>query len=422
MESFKLLMEEDDWDKEDPDSYWDKEDDEIDGLDATIIKKYGEGSLDKLRKKKAEIEAGFGNQIQHGIQVVLGSPHVIMDNLETTSNQEVDSNLKKSNIEAVNGGSSSPSQNTITEEDAEVTSLVNGKELGFHGGNHNDMAGSSKGSGHANEGGGNTTNPNVAADGIKESWSSILGRHVVSKKNLPFYAPTIVEGKPIVHVKSNQFTHLQHRFENLIIGGFVGKKLPFGFVRETLTRTWKLKNNFIMKAYGETMFSFQFRSEEDRKAVLEMGSLHIASQLFILRPWKLFIEAEFNDLKTIPIWVVMKKFPIELWDDEVDTRCTYPDHATVVHDEKRTFKIPFEYNWKPQRCTSCDVFGHNVSNCPKTKMMKKKKAGDKVWVQTSAMISIDVEEYEMGADKKEETINEEASNPADGDNKQCNEK
>ncbi|KAF5195747.1 hypothetical protein FRX31_014667, partial [Thalictrum thalictroides] len=219
----------------DPDSYWDKEEDEIDGLEAAIIKKYGEGSLEKLRKRKAEIEAGVGNQIQHGIQAVLGSPYVIMDNLEATSNLEVDPNLKKSNIEAVNGGSSSPSQNTITTcmnletdsdlilktkhdwiekdvdcsnkksslevssmqkngdsnvKDAEGTSLVNDKELGFHGGNPNDMAG---GSGHANEGGGNTTNPNVAADGIKESWSSILGRHAVSKKNLPFYAPTIVE-------------------------------------------------------------------------------------------------------------------------------------------------------------------------------------------------------------------------------------
>ncbi|KAF5195248.1 hypothetical protein FRX31_015166 [Thalictrum thalictroides] len=49
----------------DPDPYWDKEEDEIDGLEDTIIKKSGEGSLEKLRKKKAEIEAGFGNQIQH---------------------------------------------------------------------------------------------------------------------------------------------------------------------------------------------------------------------------------------------------------------------------------------------------------------------------------------------------------------------
>ncbi|KAF5196945.1 hypothetical protein FRX31_013469 [Thalictrum thalictroides] len=148
----------------------------------------------------------------------------------------------------------------------------------------------------------------------KNTWSSILGRQAVSKKNLPYYAPSIVEGKPIVHVNSSQFAHLQERYE--YHRRFVGRKLPFSFIRETLTRTWRLNNNFIMKTYGESIFSFQFSSDEDRKQVLEMGSLHIASQLFILRPWKLFVEAEFNDLKTIPVWVVMKKFPMELWDDE----------------------------------------------------------------------------------------------------------
>ncbi|KAF5192978.1 hypothetical protein FRX31_017436 [Thalictrum thalictroides] len=302
----------------DPGSYWDKEEDEIDGLDAAIIKKYGEDSLEKLRKKKAEIEAGFGNQIQHGIQAGLGSPHVIMDNLETTSNQEVDSNLNKPNIKAVNGGSSSPKEvvdcsnkrsslevssmqknGDSNVKDADVTSLVNGKELGFHGGNPNDMAGSSKGSGHANEGGGNTTNPNVAADEIKESWSSILGRHAVSKKNLPFYAPTIVE--------------------------------------------------------------------------------------------------EFNDLKTIPIWVVMKKFPIELWDDEGFGR-----FASTIGTPMFVDKL--------------------TETMARTSYARKKKSGDKVWVQTRAMISIDVEEDEIGADKKEETIYEAVSNPTDGDNKQCDEK
>ncbi|KAF5194559.1 Rna exonuclease, partial [Thalictrum thalictroides] len=208
---------------------------------------------------------------------------------------------------------------------------VHGKKLGFH----EEQA----------------RNPN---EGTKPSWSSILGRQAVSKKSLPFYAPTIVE------------------------------EIAFWFCRETLTRTWRLKNNFIMKQYGETMYSFKFMSDDDRKQVLEMGSLHIASQLFILRQWKLFVEAEFNDLKTIPVWVVMKRFPMELWDDEgfgrvvstigkplfvdkltesmtrtsyarvcveIDTKCTYPDHATVVLDEQRTFKIPFEYNWKPQKCS-----------------------------------------------------------------------
>ncbi|KAF5175410.1 hypothetical protein FRX31_035002 [Thalictrum thalictroides] len=228
----------------------------------------------------------------------------------------------------------------------------------------------------------------------KTTWSSILGRQAVSKKNMPYYAPSIVEGKPIVHVNSSQFAHLQERYENLIIGG----------------------------------------SDEDRKQVIEIGSLHIASQLFILTPWKLFVEPKFNDLKTISVWVVMKKFPMELWYDagfgrvvstigtplfvdkltetmartsyvrvcvETDTKCTYPDHATVVLDEKRTFKIPFEYNWKPQRCTRCDVFGHSEQNCPKRKLETKKKNGDKVCVQTGAII-VEEDEQVRGHEKQKE--------------------
>ncbi|KAF5206668.1 hypothetical protein FRX31_003744 [Thalictrum thalictroides] len=82
----------------------------------------------------------------------------------------------------------------------------------------------------------------------------------------------------------------------------------------------------LIREYEEDMAACDdveaLQSEEDRKQVLEMGSLHIASQLFILRPWKLSIKAEFSDLKTIPIWVVMKKFPMELWDDEGFGRVT----------------------------------------------------------------------------------------------------
>ncbi|KAF5177666.1 hypothetical protein FRX31_032747, partial [Thalictrum thalictroides] len=183
-------------------------------------------------------------------------------------------------------------------------------------------------------------------------------------------------------------------------------------------------------------------NDDDRKQVLELGSLHIASQLFILRPRKLFVEAEFNDLKTIPIWVVMKRFPMELWDDEgfgrvastigkplfvdkltesmtrtsyarvcveIDTKCTYPKHATVVLDEQLTFNIPFEYNWKPQKRARCDVFGHNDQGCPKKKLEKKENTRDRVWVQTGAKIQGDT-----CVDEKELNNQEEQHRKGDG--------
>ncbi|KAF5184563.1 hypothetical protein FRX31_025850 [Thalictrum thalictroides] len=87
---------------------------------------------------------------------------------------------------------------------------------------------------------------------------------------------------------------------------------------------------------------------------------------------------------------------------EIGTNCTYPEHATVVLDKKRTFKIPFEYNWKPQRCTRCDVFGHSEQNYSKKKLENKKKNGDKVWVQTGAII-VEEDEHVRGHEKQKKS-------------------
>ncbi|KAF5204181.1 Zinc knuckle (CCHC-type) family protein [Thalictrum thalictroides] len=167
-----------------------------------------------------------------------------------------------------------------------------------------------------------------------------------------------------------------------------------------------------MKVYGDKMFTFEFSNEDDRKAVLDIGSFHVASQLFVVRPWKLFVEAETEELKTIPIWVLFKKLPIELWDRkgfsqvgsaigrplfadkptedrsrtsyarlciEVDLKCKYPNHVDVVVDQKKVIRVAVEYNWRPTKCMECEVFGHNDAKCPKKqKVQAEKKAA--IWL------------------------------------------
>lgn len=72
-------------------------------------------------------------------------------------------------------------------------------------------------------------------------------------------------------------------------------------MKEFLKAAWRLKNEFLMKPFGEHMFSFEFVMKEDRLKVLDKGCIYIASQLFIVRPWQFFIEAEVEEMKTILI-------------------------------------------------------------------------------------------------------------------------
>lgn len=103
----------------------------------------------------------------------------------------------------------------------------------------------------------------------------------------------MVNGKPIIHVKSSQFGEVHSMNSKLIIGSFVDRRPEFRVVKDIVTQTWKLTNKFTMKPYGDQSFSFKFPIEEARATILSMESFHIDSQLFVVRP---FAEADLRDL------------------------------------------------------------------------------------------------------------------------------
>lgn len=87
-------------------------------------------------------------------------------------------------------------------------------------------------------------------------------------------------------------------------------------------------------------------------------------------------------MKTIPIWVIFKRLPIELGDEgfsvvgsdigiplftytltsricvEIDTKCKFSNNVTMVVDNTKADNLPVEYNWRPPQCKHCDVSGH----------------------------------------------------------------
>lgn len=125
--------------------------------------------------------------------------------------------------------------------------------------------------------------------------------------------------------------------------------------------TWRLKNDFLMKHYGERIFSFEFATKEDRVKVLEIGCFHIASQLFVVRLWQLLVEEKLEEMKTILFGLYSNVFRqscgtrkdlvlyevrwatpyLQITEErkrmgyarirvEIDTKCKYPNNMTVV--------------------------------------------------------------------------------------------
>ncbi|KAF5177449.1 hypothetical protein FRX31_032968 [Thalictrum thalictroides] len=149
-----------------------------------------------------------------------------------------------------------------------------------------------------------------------KTWACILGRKAVGRETLKFIPPTVEKGKTVTHIASKQLEHVKEKYADLVTACFVGRRPAYNYMKEVCTKAWKLKAGFTMQIHGECIFTFKFENEEDRSNVLEMASFHVASQLCIIRPWKLFLEDEVKEMKTIPIWVILKQFSLELWDNE----------------------------------------------------------------------------------------------------------
>lgn len=237
------------------------------------------------------------------------------------------------------------------------------------------------------------------------SWAGIVRNPNVQQGcgKLSYVPPAMVDGKKVISLSSADFVEKINSCERMLVGSFVGKRLPYMYVKNVLKTLWKPKGEFEMITRGESLLIFKFALDEDRQTALEVGCTYIASRLFIIKPWKPFIEQELTTLKSIPIWVKLYNVPFQFWTTrglstlasylgtpimldaptlaerrldfarvcvDVDLSCDFSSSFEVIVDESKSIQISVDYAWKPTKCGFCGVFVHSVSKC----VMKPKVA------------------------------------------------
>ncbi|MBY3556097.1 DUF4283 domain-containing protein, partial [Modestobacter lapidis] len=131
------------------------------------------------------------------------------------------------------------------------------------------------------------------------------------------------------------------------------------------------------------------------------GSKHVASKPLLLQLWKEGIDFANAEISLLPIWVKFTNVPLTYWsniglnyiassigrpisvDDttakldplpfarmcvEVSADFSFPSSikvAILVDDTIKYASVGVEYQSKPHVCSSCKVFGHSLTKCPK---------------------------------------------------------
>ncbi|KAF6143228.1 hypothetical protein GIB67_039011 [Kingdonia uniflora] len=181
----------------------------------------------------------------------------------------------------------------------------------------------------------------------RKSWAELCGANSLSRGNtiLSYTPPNIINGHAYITVSPKDVVNNDKMFKNHLVGSFVGRKLSYLFVRETLTKLWKLKGEFEMTTQGFNVYFCKFNCDEDRKKVIEEGLQYISSRLLIIRPCRNIVS-----LVRVPIKLdrATENRPNNFFGMvlvEVDAEKELPSLLAIIYDNSKVFTVYADYNW-----------------------------------------------------------------------------
>nr|GEZ44037.1 hypothetical protein [Tanacetum cinerariifolium] len=153
-------------------------------------------------------------------------------------------------------------------------------------------------------------------------------------------------------------------------GGGIGKKVAYLVVANYVRNTWG-KYGLVRSMFNSStgLFYFQFISMDGLDAMLENGPWFIRNKLVILKKWHPDEHLLKEDVSRSSYARVM----IELRADVELKYNIVMAMPKITREGHYTCKVHVEYEWKPSRCSSCNIFRHIHEECLKNTGAVEKK-------------------------------------------------
>ncbi|KAK9053514.1 hypothetical protein SSX86_027506 [Deinandra increscens subsp. villosa] len=224
---------------------------------------------------------------------------------------------------------------------------------------------------------------------------------------IQYYPPaTLPDGSKAIMVTPKIVHKAKEIYRNLLYGYFVGAEPTLGFVKFNLNRMWRSYGIQEINYNGSGIFLFKFKELKQMNTVFDLGPWIVANIPLCLKKWEAGVNMSRAAPKTVPVWIVFKDLPLELWETEsicrlascigtpltfdkitktkcanlqeaggfarvlveVGVECDFQDHVQACYpsneaSQPKVVDIAVEYQNRPQMCSYCQVFGHSCHKC-----------------------------------------------------------
>nr|GEV10357.1 hypothetical protein [Tanacetum cinerariifolium] len=233
----------------------------------------------------------------------------------------------------------------------------------------------------------------------KDSFSKVHFRALINEEKIMSF-DCVLPKAAAAKVKS--------RYENSIVGFFVGKDPSFLVVQQYVSNTWRKFGFEKITRNDDGVYLFKFASKSGMDQVLEKGPWLIRKSPIILNKWTASVSLKRCEVTKVPVWVKLYNVPVlvysvdglsliatqigkpimldaftssvcvESWERISFGRALIEISAHSILKKEVTMAIPDEegdghtkevirvvYEWKPPHCVDCQSFGHDTNLCPK---------------------------------------------------------
>ncbi|CAH1415667.1 unnamed protein product [Lactuca virosa] len=190
--------------------------------------------------------------------------------------------------------------------------------------------------------------------GQKISYAGALnGRTHKRKLQVKFIPPIDGSDEGLVVLPIDNLKKASIPFMNTLYGYLLDKKIGFPVISAEVRKMWKNMGLEDVFMNSKGFLFFKFNSEQGMRQILDNSPWIILNKypLFIQR-WRPGLALTKESHKSVPVWIKIFDLPLEAWSAE--NLCII---ATVIQN------FVVEYAWRPSRCSSCKVYGHDDSIC-----------------------------------------------------------
>ena len=119
----------------------------------------------------------------------------------------------------------------------------------------------------------------------------------------------------------------QPLWEDFLVGKFLAKAPFVGGIHALLNKIWTLGDKTVridVFVVDNTTVRFRIKDVRTRERILRRGMWNLCGVPVVLSKWSPIAEAEQEEIKTIPLWVIVKNVPAKYFSWKVLSAITSP--------------------------------------------------------------------------------------------------